>query len=127
MNAYTDVGLQDPSQDTRENPLRNPFINIMAVLAVSVRLLWGLDRGCPGSHGGNHGLLERTPRFPQGFPPAPPWDAWARKVVDRQLTPYMTPEQVKRLNFRPQNLEQDSSQPTFRLWGGSAADPLHGP
>ena len=78
-------------QDIRDTPLRNPHLNIMAVLVIAARLVWGLE----GFHEGNHLLLRETPRFPGGFPPPPAWQAWAHRVVRRQLTPYLAPEQVR--------------------------------
>ena len=79
-------------QDSRENPLRNPFINVLAVLVIAVRLVWGLEGD---QRTVNHLLLGHSPRFPQEFPPCPHWQAWAHEMVLNQLMPYMAPEQVQ--------------------------------
>ena len=71
--------------------MRNPFINVLAVLVISVRLVWGLE----GAQQTMNHLLGHTPRFPQEFPPCPHWQAWAHGIVLSQLTPYMAPEQVQ--------------------------------
>ena len=60
----------------------SPYIYLMAVLVVAIKVLYGLD-----------GLPRNTPL---GLPDAPPWTQWAQSALDGLQGPYFpsAPEQV---------------------------------
>lgn len=52
----------------------SPYIYVMAVLIVAIKILYGLDD------------LPRT--RPEGLPAAPPWPKWAESAVQRLQGPF---------------------------------------